>query len=66
LADISFIIWEILRLRRCKALIVNAARRNALQHLLEESAPVLSPGCFGLMQVFWNAAALDTSQQHEN
>src|SRR5262249_27135698 len=34
LADISSIIWEILRLRRCKAVIVNAARRTALQHLL--------------------------------
>jgi hypothetical protein len=34
LADISSIIWEILRLRRCKAVIVNAARRTALQNLL--------------------------------
>src|SRR5262249_16344402 len=34
LADISSIIWEILRLRRCKTVIVNAARRTALQNLL--------------------------------
>jgi hypothetical protein len=32
--DISSIIWEILRLRRCKVVIVNTAFRSALQHLL--------------------------------
>jgi hypothetical protein len=32
--DISYIVWEILRLRRCKALIVNAAFRSALETLL--------------------------------
>src|SRR5262249_39430649 len=32
--DISAIVWEILRLRRCKVMIINAAFRNALEHLL--------------------------------
>ena len=32
--DISAIVWEILRLRRCKAMIINAGFRNALEHLL--------------------------------
>jgi hypothetical protein len=32
--DISSIVWEILRLRRCKAVIINAAFRSALEHLL--------------------------------
>jgi hypothetical protein len=34
--DISYIVWEILRLRRCKALIVNAAFRSALETLLAQ------------------------------
>jgi hypothetical protein len=34
--DISSIVWEILRLRRCKAVIINAAFRNALQNLLAQ------------------------------
>jgi hypothetical protein len=32
--DISSIVWEILRLRRCKAVIINAAFRAALENLL--------------------------------
>jgi hypothetical protein len=32
--DICSIVWEILRLRRCKVVIVNTAFRSALQHLL--------------------------------
>jgi predicted component of type VI protein secretion system len=32
--DISAIVWEILRLRRCKVVIINAAFRNALEDLL--------------------------------
>jgi hypothetical protein len=32
--DISSIVWEILRLRRCKAVIINAAFRSALEDLL--------------------------------
>jgi hypothetical protein len=38
--DICSIVWEILRLRRCKALIINAAFRSALEHLL---AQLLAP-----------------------
>jgi hypothetical protein len=34
--DISSIVWEILRLRRCKAVIINAAFRSALEHLLPQ------------------------------
>jgi hypothetical protein len=33
-ADICAILWDILRLRRCKAVIINAAYRPALGHLL--------------------------------
>jgi len=32
--DISSIVWEILRLLRCKAVIINSAFRSALEHLL--------------------------------
>src|SRR5215469_3746032 len=32
--DISSIVWEILRLRRCKVVIINSAFRGALEHLL--------------------------------
>src|SRR6516164_2155167 len=32
--DISAILWEILRLRRCKVVIINSAFRSALEHLL--------------------------------
>src|SRR5262245_14440578 len=31
--DISCIVWEILRLRRCKVVVINAAFRNALERL---------------------------------
>src|SRR5262247_207250 len=32
--DFSSIVWEILRLRRCKVVIINSAFRSALEHLL--------------------------------
>src|SRR5262249_9151940 len=32
--DIYSIVWEILRLRRCKVVIINSAFRSALEHLL--------------------------------
>src|SRR5215471_1601122 len=42
--DISSIVWEILRLRRCKAVIINSAFRSALEGLL---VPLLrQPGQF--------------------
>src|SRR5262245_10930042 len=34
--DISSIVWEILRLRRCKVIIINSAFRTALQNLLKQ------------------------------
>jgi hypothetical protein len=34
--DISAIVWEILRLRRCKVAIINAAFRSALEDLLRQ------------------------------
>src|SRR6266576_5190631 len=34
--DICAIVWEILRLRRCKVMIINSAFRSALEHLLVE------------------------------
>jgi hypothetical protein len=34
--DICAIVWEILRLRRCKVVIINSAFRNALQSLLKQ------------------------------
>jgi hypothetical protein len=34
--DINFIVWEILRLRRCKVVIINSAFRSALQNLLKQ------------------------------
>ena len=34
--DISSIVWEILRLRRCKVAIINSAFRRALRNLLEQ------------------------------
>jgi hypothetical protein len=39
--DISSIVWEILRLRRCKVVIINSAFRSALEHLLVQ---LLKPG----------------------
>jgi len=35
-ADIAYLTWEILRLRRCKAGIINSAFRAALEKLLQE------------------------------
>jgi hypothetical protein len=35
-ADIANLVWEILRLRRCKAGIINAAFRSALQTVLTQ------------------------------
>ena len=32
--DICAIVWEILRLRRCKVIVINSAFRSALEHLL--------------------------------
>jgi hypothetical protein len=34
--DICAIVWEILRLRRCKVVIINSALRSALQSLLKQ------------------------------
>jgi hypothetical protein len=34
--DICSIVWEILRLRRCKVVIINSAFRSALEHLLAQ------------------------------
>jgi hypothetical protein len=34
--DISSIVWEILRLRRCKVVIINSGFRSALQDLLKQ------------------------------
>jgi hypothetical protein len=34
--DVSSIVWEILRLRRCKVVIINSAFRSALQSLLKQ------------------------------
>jgi hypothetical protein len=34
--DISSIVWEILRLRRCKTVIINSGFRSALQDLLKQ------------------------------
>jgi hypothetical protein len=34
--DICAIVWEILRLRRCKVVIINSAFRSALQNLLKQ------------------------------
>jgi len=34
--DICAIVWEILRLRRCKVIIINSAFRSALQNLLKQ------------------------------
>ena len=39
--DICSIVWEILRLRRCKVIIINAAFRTALEILLKQ---LLNPG----------------------
>jgi hypothetical protein len=43
--DISSIVWEILRLRRCKVVIINSAFRSALQSLLTQV--LRQPGQYG-------------------
>jgi hypothetical protein len=43
--DISSIVWEILRLRRCKVVIINSAFRSALQSLLTQV--LKQPGQYG-------------------
>jgi hypothetical protein len=43
--DISSIVWEILRLRRCKVVIINSALRSALQNLLTQL--LKRPGQYG-------------------
>src|SRR5215475_2176716 len=40
--DISSIVWEILRLRRCKVVIINSAFRSALEGLLMQL--LIGPG----------------------
>src|SRR6266487_790620 len=42
--DISSIVWEILRLRRCKVVIINSAFRSALQSLLKQLLIIRQPG----------------------
>jgi hypothetical protein len=37
--DIGCMVWEILRLRRCKVVIINSAFRSALEHLLVQLWP---------------------------
>jgi hypothetical protein len=44
--DISSIVWEILRLRRCKVVIINSAFRSALEALLLQL--ISRPGEFGI------------------
>jgi hypothetical protein len=43
--DICAIVWEILRLRRCKVVIINSAFRSALQKLLTQL--LKQPGQYG-------------------
>src|SRR5881396_2016157 len=44
--DISAIVWEILRLRRCKVVIINSAFRSALEGLLMRA--LRQPGQYGV------------------
>jgi hypothetical protein len=48
--DICSIVWEILRLRRCKVVIINSAFRSALEHLfvqlLRDEAQALAHAWF--------------------
>jgi hypothetical protein len=46
--DISSIVWEILRLRRCKAIIINTAFRRALENLLEQLLRQPSEGAYSV------------------
>jgi len=43
--DMSAIVWEILRLRRCKVVVINSAFRSALQSLLTQL--LRQPGQYG-------------------
>jgi septal ring factor EnvC (AmiA/AmiB activator) len=43
--DICAIVWEILRLRRCKVIIINSAFRSALEYLLVQL--LKGPGQYG-------------------
>src|SRR5215210_3131611 len=42
-ADIANLSWDVLRLRRCKAAIINAACQRALQTLLHQILPASGP-----------------------
>src|SRR5438552_17890189 len=45
-ADMAYIVWDIIRLRRCKAVIVNVAFRTGLERILN---PLMTePGSRGL------------------
>jgi hypothetical protein len=46
--DISSIVWEILRLRRCKALIINVGFRSALEHVLAQLLRQPSEGAYSV------------------
>ena len=43
--DMSAMVWEILRLRRCKVVVINSAFRSALQSLLTQL--LRQPGQYG-------------------
>ena len=45
--DISAIVWEILRLRRCKVIIINSAFRSALENLLGAAKAARPTGVSG-------------------
>jgi hypothetical protein len=55
--DIACIVWEILRLRRGKAAIINAAFRDALAHVLTRC--LIKPGKFQLVSGRAETLALD-------
>ena len=59
--DICSIVWEILRLRRCKVVIINSAFRSALEHLLVQL--LRQPGQYefqlqGAAQTIWTLEAM--------
>jgi hypothetical protein len=70
--DISGIVWEILRLRRCKVVIINLALRSALQSLLkqllrqpgqyeyevEDEAQTLAQSWFTVQEAFRNTQSI--------
>lgn len=51
--DIVALTWEILRLRRCKAGIINAAFRVALQNLLEPHFGIFEPDGASVLADSW-------------